>query len=360
MGSLWVYIGTYTHGGGGGIYVGSLDADTGRLEVDETAVGGLENPSFLAVDGPRRRLYAVSEVGEFEGRPGGGVAAFALDPATGRPTRLNTRPSGGDGPCHLSVDPAGRFVLAANYGGGSVALLPLDADGSLSGAAGDVVPHLGAGVHPTRQEGPHAHSIIPDAAGRFALAADLGLDQILVYEVDAVRGRLLPLEASATPLRPGAGPRHLAFSPDGRCLYGINELDSTVTAWEYDGDRGRLREFQTVPTLPGGFTGPNFAADLRFHPSGRFLYGSNRGHDSLAVFAVEAGTGRLTPRGHVTAGGQTPRGFCLDPSGAYLLCAHQDSGTVAVFAVDPQTGDLRPTGHTARVPMPACVCVIRQ
>jgi 6-phosphogluconolactonase len=354
-GLLRVYIGTYTNNHSAGISVGTLDSDTGHLEINDVAVTGIENPSYLTLDGPRRRLYAVSEVTEFLGQSGGGIVAYALDADTGWPTLLNSKSSGGEGPCHLSVDAAGRFVLAANYGSGSVAMLPLDADGALTEASGDVVPHQGSGVHPTRQVGPHAHCVLSDSAGKFALAADLGLDRILVYAIDAHSGRLLPQEQLGVNLRPGAGPRHLVFSPDSHNLYGINELDNTVTVWEYESETGRLHEVQTVSTLPEGFTGVSFASDIQMHPSGSYLYGANRGHDSLAVFAVARDTGRLTPRGHVPAGGQNPRGFGLDPSGAFLLCAHQDSNTIAVFAVNSRSGDLEPIGQVVSIPTPTCV-----
>ena len=350
---MLVYIGTYTHGASQGIYAGELDLASGRLTVADTAAAVLDNPSFLASHPQRHHLYAVSEVDAHAERPGGSVHAFALDPGTGRLTFLNRRPSGGAHPCHVSVDPAGRFVLVANYSGGTVALLPLEADGRLAERA-DVVSHEGAGPHPDRQDRPHAHAIILDPAGRYALAADLGIDKILAYEIDAVRGRLVPRGVAGT-ATPGAGPRHLAFHPDRRRLYSLNELHSTVTAWEYAAAEGRLREIETVSALPDVFGGPSIAADIHVHPSGRLVYASNRGHDSLTVFAIDAETGRLTPRGHVPAGGQTPRNFAIDPTGTYLLVAHQDTDSVATFAIDAHTGALRLTGDVVRVPNPVCI-----
>ena len=346
---MFVYIGTYTHGASRGIYTGVLDPTTGRLEVAETVAAVLENPSFLASDSRRGRLYAVSETDD------GSVHAFGMDRGTGRLTVLNSQPSGGGHPCHLSLDSEGRFVLVANYMGGTVALLPLHADGRLAEPS-DIVPHRGTGPHP-RQERPHAHAVIPDSSGQYALAADLGVDKILLYEIDATGGKLAPHGASVES-KPGAGPRHPAFHPNGRWVYVLNELDSSVTAWEYEGGPGRLQGVQTVSALPDDFTGTNTAASIYVHPSGRFLYASNRGHDSLAVFALDGETGRLTPLGHVPAGGQTPRHFAIDPTGAFLLCAHQDSDTVATFAIDTNTGGLTPTGHTARVPSPVCLEII--
>lgn len=353
-----VYIGTYTKGQSEGIYVGRLDMDTGRLELTGAA-GGVENPSFLAVDPQRHRLYAVGEVGEFAGQPVGAVGAFTLNPQTGQPHLLNSRPSGGAGPCHLSLDRDGRFVLVANYGGGTVALLPLEADGRLAEAL-DVVTHQGASVHPTRQDRPHAHSITPDPAGRYALAADLGVDQIFVYGLDIDSGRLITREPTGVSVTPGAGPRHLDFHPNKHHVYQVNEINSTLTVWDYDDKQGTLREVQTVSMLPAEFRGENTAADVHVHPSGRFVYASNRGHDSLAVFEIADETGRVTPRGHAPAAGANPRNFAIDPTGRFLLVAHQDSNTVVTLAIDPNTGALTPTGHIVTVPTPVCVQIVRE
>ena len=348
-----IYIGTYTGGESQGIYVGDLDLDTGRLTLIDMTVP-LENPSFLAVDSQRLRLYAVSEVSDFGGQPSGAISAFAIEPETGYLTLLNSKPSGGVGPCHVSLDPAGRFVLVANYGGGSVALLPLHEDGSLADAA-DVVLHKGSGSHPTRQGGSHAHFITMDPSGRYALAVDLGTDMIEVYEVDAPQGNLTLRPRSRTLVKAGAGPRHLAFHPSGDYAYVINELDSTLTAYECDSAQGGLSELRTVSTLPTGYTGPNFPADVHAHPSGLLVYGSNRGHDSIAVFSVDPETGLVSLRNTVPAGGQNPRGFAIDPTGSYLVVAHQDTGTVVTFKIHPVTGDLTPTGSCVHVPIPVCV-----
>jgi 6-phosphogluconolactonase len=352
-GTLRVYVGTYTGKESRGIYLLELDPASGALTPRGLA-GELDNPSFLALHPDRPFLYAVSEVEQLGGQKTGAVAAFAIDPGTGKLRELGRRASGGTGPCHVVVDRRGKNVLVANYGGGSVAVLPVREDGHLKEASA-VIRHTGSGPHPGRQEGPHAHSINLDAANRFALVADLGLDKVLVYRFDAGRGTLTPNVPPAASVPPGSGPRHLAFHPDGRHVYVINELSSTVTACGYDPEHGVLKEVQTVSTLPEGFKGENTTAEVQVHPSGKFLYGSNRGHDSIAVFAIDAGTGRLRPAGHESTRGKTPRSFGVDPTGTYLLAANQDSDSVVVFRIDPVTGQLRSTGSTARVPAPVCV-----
>jgi 6-phosphogluconolactonase len=245
-------------------------------------------------------------------------------------------------------------VLVANYGGGSVSVLPIQSDGRLGPATG-FVQHEGSSVNPRRQERPHAHSMNLDAANRFAFAADLGLDKVLVYRFDANRGTIVPNDPPAATVAPGSGPRHFAFHPRGRNAYVINEMTSTVTAFRYDAGRGRLTELHTISTLPQGFTGNNSTAEVQVHPSGRFLYGSNRGHDSIAIFSIDSDTGRLTQVGHQPTGGRTPRNFGIDPTGVYLLAANQESSTVTVFRIDPRTGRLTPTGQTVNVPVPVCV-----
>jgi len=360
--AILAYVGTYTRtqgqaqGESDGIYVYRMDPDSGALTLAHTA-SGVVNPSFLALDPRQRHLYAVSEVQETGGQAGGAVSAFAVDPATGALTYLNQQPSHGTDPCHLTVDRTGRFVLVANYSSGSAAIFPIQADGRL-GPATDVVQHAGSSVNPRRQQGPHAHSINVDPANRFALVADLGLDKVLVYRLDLDRGKLIPNDEPSAPLRPGAGPRHLAFHPSARYAYVINELDSTLTTFAYDETRGTLREIQSVSTLPEGFAGTNYPADVHVSPSGRFVYGSNRGHDSIVAFAVDAETGRLTCVGHEPTQGQVPRNFALDPTGTYLLAANQRTDTVVTFRIDQRTGMPVPTGHVAAVPRPVCVKIV--
>jgi 6-phosphogluconolactonase len=359
-GVLRVYVGTYTGGAGAeksqGIYVLDLDLSSGKLGGPRLA-GLAIDPSFLAIHPNRKLLYAVSERSEVEGRNGGAVLGFSIDPETGKLELLNQQSSRGAGPCHLIVDRAGRNVLVANYGSGSVACLPIDGDGRLREAS-SFIQHQGLGNDPARQEGPHAHSINLDAAGRFAITADLGLDKVFVYRFDGAAGTLMANDPPFAKVAPASGPRHFAFHPDGRFGYVINEMANTVTGFAYDAGAGSLHEIQTISTLPEGFRGTSHTAEIQVHPSGKFLYGSNRGHDSIAIYAIDAQTGKLAPVGIEPTQGKNPRNFAVDPTGAYLLAENGDSGTIVVFRIDPRTGALRPTGQTVRVPKPVCIKMI--
>ncbi len=355
--SLWVLLGTYTRGRSRGIYRCRLDLRTGRLSEPELAAEST-SPSFLAVHPTKRFLYAVNEVGRFRDERAGAVSAFALDSRSGQLRPLNQRSTVGPGPCHLTLDATGRFVLVANYSGGSVAVLPVLDDGSL-GEAVQFVQHAGRSVDPRRQKAPHAHCVTLAPSNRFAVVADLGLDKLLVYRFDPQTGSLTPNRPPSVSVQPGSGPRHFVFHPSGRWAYVINELASTVTVLAWDGQRGTLQPLQTVSTLPADFEGRNTTAELAVHPNGRFLYGSNRGHDSLAVFRVDAQTGRLRLVQHVSTQGRTPRHFALDPTGRFLLAENQDSGTVVVFRVDADTGRLTPTGSRVRVDFPVCAVFVR-
>jgi len=358
--AFWVYVGTYTRGNGRdqsqGIYLMELDPRSGRLSAPRLA-GTAVDPSFLAIHPSRKFLYAVSEMNEFKGRPGGAVAAFSIDPARGSLTPLNQQSSGGSGPCHLVVDRSGTNVLVANYNSGSVACLPIEADGQLRPPAA-FIQHKGSGTIPGRQAGPHAHSINLDATGRFAVVADLGLDKVFIYRFDAPRGELAPNEPPFTKVAPGSGPRHFAFHPTGRFGYVINEMANTVTAFTYDSGKGALTEIQTIGTLPEDFKGTSHTAEVQVHPSGKFLYGSNRGHDSIAIFAIDPSTGKLSTVGIEPTQGKNPRNFAIDPTGACLLAENGDSNTIVVFRIDSQTGALRPTGQTVEVSKPVCVKMI--
>ncbi|MCS7306723.1 MAG: lactonase family protein [Thermoguttaceae bacterium] len=349
---LWVYLGTYTRKTSQGIYLAELHLRAGRLELKGLAAP-LANPSFLAIHPSGQWLYAVGEMGDFQGKKQGAVSALAIQP-DGTLKLLNQQPSGGPGPCHLTVDPTGRYVVVANYSGGSIASLPVAEDGRLKEPV-SVIQHTGSSVHPQRQQGPHAHSVHFDPTGKLVIAADLGVDKLFMYRLDLPSGKLTPHEPAWVKVDPGAGPRHFAFHPTGRFAYVINELASTITAFSYQADAGRLEPIQTVSTLPEGFTGSNTTAEVQVHPSGRFLYGSNRGHDSLAIFAIDPATGKLTAKGHQSTQGRTPRNFGIDPTGQYLLAANQDSDNVVVFRIDAQTGQLTPTGHQIQVSMPVCV-----
>lgn len=347
----FVYFGTYSGAKSKGIYVSRLNAATGVVTQPELAAEAT-NPSFLALHPNRKFLYAVGEI--WSSPQQGGVTGFAINPQTGKLTALNQQSSGGAGPCHLTVDTAGKHVLVANYGGGSIAVLPIAADGHL-GEATAFIQHSGSSVNPKRQAAPHAHGIYLDPANRFAFVPDLGLDKVLVYRFDAQAGTLTPNDPPAAVVKPGAGPRHFTWHPNGRFAYVISELDSTVTAFAYDPGRGVLTPMQTLATLPADYSGNNSTAEIEVHPNGRFLYGSNRGHDSLAVFTVDGATGQLSLVAHASTLGKTPRNFAVDPTGRWLLAANQGTDNVVVFRVDTRSGRLDPTGQILNVGAPVCV-----
>jgi 6-phosphogluconolactonase len=348
-----VYFGTYGQGPNDGVFVAELDPATGNVTEPRLA-GRAINPSFVALHPDRRHLFAVDEVSKFGGRRTGGVAAFLIAADTGLLTRINEQSSRGAGPCHLNVDKAGRHVLVANYEGGSVAVLPIDERGALQPAS-SVMQHHGKGPNIHRQELAHAHSVNFDASNRYAFVCDLGLDKIFVYRYDATAGKLSPAQTPAAQLAAGSGPRHLAFDPTGRFAYAIDELDSTITVFWYDIENGTLSRVQVVSTLPKDFKGENTGSEVAVHPSGRFVYGANRGHDSLAMFTVDPVTGKLISQGHEPTQGKTPRNFAIDPTGAFLLAANQDSDSVVVFRIDTSTGRLRATGQKLRIHQPVCV-----
>jgi len=349
---LLVYVGTYTRSWSEGIYVYLLDLSSGALRY-VSKVTGVENPSFLVLHPHGDYLYSVNELVERADHSGGAVSAFAIDSQTGKLTFLNEQPSQGTYPCHLSIDETGRWVLVANYGG-SLTVLPVRPDGGL-GQAVDLVQYRLSGISRGQEMVSHVHSILPDPAHRFTLVADAGLDRIMIYQLDLTLGKLRPHRKPWVEVTPGAGPRHMDFHPRGQYLYVINETDSTVTLFAYDQNDGSLRELQKLSTLPKGFCGTNLCADVHVHPSGRFVYGSNRGHDSIAMFAVDGATGGLTCLGQESTRGRTPRAFAIDPTGTFLLAANQDSDTIVTFLIDRQSGRLMPTGHIVQVPMPVCL-----
>lgn len=352
--SLLVYVGTYTQKGNSkGIYIYKLDMATGALT--EAGVGPMvASPSFVAIHPNHRFLYAVNELEEYGGAKSGSVSSFSIDPKTGGLTLLNQQPSGGGAPCHIIVDKGGKNVLIANYTGGSVAVLPVMLDGSLAKAT-SFIQHTGTSVDPARQEGPHAHSINLNASNQLAFVPDLGLDKVLIYRYNPVKGTLTRNDPAAGTVAPGSGPRHFAIHHNGRFAYVINEMKSTVTAFNYDAKTGALNEIQNISTLPADFHGNSSTAEVQISPSGKFLYGSNRGHDSIAIFSIDQKTGKLTLVGHQSTLGKTPRNFTIEPSGTYLMAANQDSDNIFVFKVDQQTGKLTPTGQEVNVPMPVCI-----
>ena len=360
-----VWFGTYTRGPAGseGIYVARFDTERGTFSEPEFAAAA-KNPSFLAFHPTLPMLYAVAEVAGADGKPGGGVAAFAVDAATGKLTAKGEQSSGGGGPCHVTVDPSGRAVLAANYGGGSLICLGLAADGTLepvvTSTPGGFVQHAydragTPGLNERRQEKPHAHSIDVAPDGRFAFCCDLGLDEVLVYRLDADRATLEP-HGEAT-VAVGAGPRHFALHPGGKFAWCVNELALTVTGFAFDATAGTLKEIQTLATIPADVadrTGIS-CAEIAVHPRGEFLYASNRGHDSIAMYSIDEATGRLTFLGAEPTRAKTPRHFAIAPGGRHLLAAGQDSGTVTVFAIDQSTGRLVFTDASVAVPAPVCI-----
>jgi 6-phosphogluconolactonase len=351
---MFVYVGAYTEphqGKAEGIAVFRFEPDSGALSPVQI-VTGIANPSFLTLDARQRYLYSVNELDE------GGVTAFARDADTGRLVPLNRQLSHGADPCYISLDASGRYAMVANYSGGTVVVLPIAADGRLAPAT-SVIHHglAGSGVRSSRQEQPHPHMVAPAAGGRHILVTDLGRDRVFVYRLDASTGQLAPNEREPewVDAAPGSGPRHFAFGADGHCLYVINELDSTLTVFTYDGETGEMRPVQTVSTLPAGFTGENACAHVVVAPDGRFVYGSNRGHDSIAIWRVAGERGEVELVGHEQTRGKSPRNFSLDPSGDWLLVANQDSDSIVTFRRDRDTGTLTAAGPVTATPSPVAI-----
>ncbi len=354
-GKSLVYVGTYTDHGSLGIYGYSFDPATGQLTSLGLAAESAE-PSFLTVNPSRKFLYTANEVLNYKEQSTGAVSAFAIDWQTGKLSLLDEVSAGDEGPAHVTMDRTGKYVLVANYTRGSVAVLPVLPDGRL-GEASAFVQHKGSSVNPERQQGPHAHAIGMSPDNRFAIVADLGLDELIVYPFDAAKGSLG--DPHVVKIAPGSGPRHLTFDPRGRFLYLISELRSTVTVFSYEAASGSLRQLQTISTLPKGFAGESAAAEIQVHPSGKFLYASNRGHDSIAVFAIDQAKGALTSIDFVSTRGKTPRNFALDFAGTWLLVANQNSNEVVSFRVDAKTGRLTAADQTVAVSSPVCVQFVR-
>lgn len=356
--SIFAYIGTYTGAKSKGIYVSRFDSETGRLTSPELAAE-TKNPTFLALHPNGRALYAVGEIGDFQGKRAGAVSAFSIDGSTGKLTLLNQQPSGGTGPCHLAVDKTGKCVLVANYGSGSFAALPVEADGKL-GEPQSKIQDTGSSVDRERQAGPHAHYITTDPANRFALGCDLGLDKVLIWKLEPAKPLLNKEDSHFASIQPGSGPRHLAFHPNGRIMYLINEMAATLTVFSYNPKGAVLKELQTISSLPEKFEGFKSGAEVEVHPSGKFLYSSNRGHNSIAVFAADEKSGKLTLVEHQSTRGKTPRHFAIDPTGRWLLAENQDSDNIVIFRVDQETGKLSPTGETVEVGAPVCIQFVAQ
>ena len=352
----FVYIGTYTHTTSKGIYGYRFFPPTGDL-VPLGLLAETAHPSYLIVHPNHDFLYAVNEHASAT-EPGNTITAYAIDKKTGKLAFLNKVPSKGIGPCHIAIDKTGEILVAAHYRSGSIAVFPIHSDGTL-GEVSDFIQPRGSSVDPVYQTGPHAHCVVFSPDNRFVLVADLGLDRISVYRFNHSTGSLEPNDPPFIALHPGWGPRHLAFHPNGRYLYLISEMGSKLTALNYDADRGTLKEIQSISALPEGFSGHSLSGEVQVDHLGKFVYGSNRGDDSIDVFAVNAATGELTPVQQVPTQGKTPRNFSLDPSGDYLFAANEDSGTVVIFRVDPTTGRLTPTGQVLKdAPEPSCILFV--
>lgn len=353
--SYTVYVGTYTTGRNvtsKGIYAYRFQPAAGEFTelglAAETA-----SPSFLGVHPNHRWLYAANEVQD------GTISAYAIDGATRKLTLLNRLASRGEDPAYVGVDRSGKVAMAANYTSGSIIAYPIKPDGSL-GEATSFFQYQGVGVkNPGRQDGPHPHETMPSPDNRFVLAPDLGLDKVLIYRLDAEKAALAPSNPAEVKISPpGVGPRHLVFHPNGRFVYLLNELGSTLNVFAYDSGSGGLRQIQAISTLPADFKGRSDAGELEVHPNGKFLYASNRGHDSLAVFAIDARTGMLSAVEHVPTQGRLPRNFAIDPTGTYLLMANQAANNIVVFRIDQQTGKLSDTGKKLRMSSPVCIVFV--
>ena len=354
--SVRVYIGTYTRGSASeGIYLSLLDTESGALSAPKL-VAKADNPSFLTLTPDGSRLYAAEETQEFDGKKGGSIHAFSVDELSGNLTSLGQAPTLGGAPCHMITDSTGQRVLFANYSGGSAGVYATGADGELTNLVG-WKQHEGSSVNLRRQEAPHAHSINLDPTGQFAYVADLGIDEVKIYKLNAQTGSLDSAEVPSVKLEGGSGPRHFDIHPSGGFAYVINEMTSTIAAFKRNASNGSLGEtaIQYISTLPAGFDGNNSTAHVEIHPSGKYLYGSNRGHDSIAVYAIDQESGLLSLVEIAPCGGKTPRNFGIDPTGKFLLAAGQSSDNISVFKIDSDSGKLTDTGHSIEVPRPVCV-----
>ncbi len=348
-----IFVGTYSGGGSKGIYTLEFDYQTATLKLKSTN-DRPKNPSFLALHPSGKYLYAVNEITRYKNQASGSIQAYAIDKSSGSLRYLNTQTSNGGAPCHIVVDKSGSCVLAANYVGGSVIAIPIKPDGSLA-KPGSTIQHKGSSVNPRRQKAPHAHSINVDKSGRFAVAADLGIDKLLIYKLNPKTGKLTANNPAFAKVKPGAGPRHFAFHPTNKFAYVINELHSTITAFNFDSKKGALNPIQTITTMPADHKRGNSTAQILVHPSGRFVYGSNRGHDSIVAYSVNPKSGKLNYISHTKTEGKTPRNFNIDPSGRFLFAANQNSGNIVIFHLSKKNGRLHPAGQEIRIPRPVCI-----
>ena len=346
-----VFVGTYTEnmgfvdGKADGVSVYELDLESGALNL-VSQLNAQANPSYIAIHPNKKLFYLANET------ENGQATACEFDVSNGTWTVLNQQPTQGNHPCHISMDASGEFVFASNYTSGSLTVFPIGEDGQLQPASAHI-QHTGQSINPARQEAPHAHCAITDSQTNRLFVADLGIDKVMVYQLNRTNGQLS--EHSSANVKAGAGVRHLTLHPTRQWLFAINELDSTITTFAYDKESGQLTIKQTLSTLPSNFHGESTCAAIRVHPSGNFVYGSNRGHDSIALFSVDKQGGELKAIGHQSTQGKTPRDFNIDPSGNWMLVANQDTNTIVTFRIDTQTGELHPTEHILDTPTPVCI-----
>jgi 6-phosphogluconolactonase len=358
----YVYVGTYTNGDSKGIYLYRFDEKTGQLTSGGLAAES-SNPSFVITDPTHRYLYAVNEMADRDpNAPRGGfhkgsISSYAIDPKTGALKFLNSVSSGGSGPCHLVIDKLGKILFVANYGSGSVASYAILKDGSI-GAMTWFDQHHGSSANPKRQEGPHAHEVVISPDNRFLFVPDLGLDHILIYRIDEAKRTFSANDPAYVAVNPGLGPRHFAFAPDGKFAYAVCEMGSSVVAFSYNRQTGALTVIQTISTLPSGYSGQDASAEIQIDKSGRFLYASNRGQNTITEFQIDKTTGKLTPVQNISTEGKTPRNFVIDPSGKYLIAANQDSNNMVVFTIDPASGHLTPANQNIELGAPVCLTFV--
>lgn len=354
---MFVYVSSFCEGAGGGVRVYSLASDSGALEFVQDVTEGAKSALYADTDPQQRGLYVADSVTDCDGTPGGAVVAYAIDAASGRLTFLNRQPSGGTVPCYLSVDNTGGYVVAANYGDGAVSVLTIQADGSL-GPIVSSARHQGSSVNEERQTGPHPHSIVLDPTNNYAYSADLGIDMIMMYRFDAADGSLSPTDPPHVSVKAGAGPRHFKIHPNRRHAFLITELDNTIIRYSYEEASGNLTECQTISALPADYSETSYCSEILIHPNGRFFYGSNRGHDSIVIGAIDEGTGELSVVGHEPTQGGFPRGFALDPSGRLLVAANENGDSIYTFWVNESSGTLEATGHSVEMTKPAGVKIV--
>jgi 6-phosphogluconolactonase len=352
-----MYVGTYTDGSSKGIYAYRLDPKSGKLTSLGLAAETPE-PTFLALHPSGKYLYAVNEMNKFQDKQSGAVTAFAIDKGAGKLRQLNQVSTVGPGPCHLIVDKTGKTLLVANYAGGSFASFPIHPDGSL-GDAGSFFKEEGSSVNRGRQEAPHGHSVYVTKNNKFVLAADLGTDKIMIFDLDPANGKMTPHNPPSVSVKPGSGPRHLAIAPDQKHVYALTEMASSVIAFDFDASNASMKEIQTISALPSDFKGQSTAAEIEMDDSGTHVYTSNRGNDSIAVFTVDKASGKLTLEQIQSSGGKTPRGFMLDPSGKFLIAGNQTTNNFVVFRVDSSSGKLTPTGDTYEVGAPVSFVFVK-